>query len=216
MKAIDPPAAAKMQMELISGESLYWAGMPNRGVVFHSDDWAMVPFSLLWGGFAIFWEAGAMGYWGKGARSGGASTFMELWGIPFVLIGQYMIWGRFLYDEWLKRRTYYAVTNRRVITVQEAWKRKTSSMYLEAIPSIEREGTMTGTLWFGTKYPIFAGRGSGKKTRNMSRFYLGDVPLFADIDDVDSVYRTIMDLREKARKGSDSATDNALTYPEPD
>ena len=89
-------------------------------------------------------------------------------------------------------------------------------MYLEAIPSIEQEGTMTGTLWFGTKYPIFTGRGSGKKTRNMSRFYLGDVPVFADIDGVDSVYRVIIDLKEKARKESNSATDNALTYPEPD
>ena len=59
MGTIDPQAAAKVQMELMSGENLYWAGMPNRGVVFHSDDWAMVPFSLLWGGLAIFWEAGA-------------------------------------------------------------------------------------------------------------------------------------------------------------
>jgi hypothetical protein len=201
-------------MELISGESLYWAGMPNRGVIFHSDDWYVVPFSLLWGGFAIFWETGALGYWGKGPRGGVPSLFMAIWGIPFIVIGQYMIWGRFLYDAWLKRRTYYAVTNRRVMTVQEGWKRKTSSMYLEAIPSIEREGTMTGTLWFGTKYPIFTGRGSGKKTRNMSRFYLGDVPVFADIEDVDCVYRVIMDLKEKARKESNSAADKALTYPE--
>jgi hypothetical protein len=211
MGTIDPEAAAKVQVELMSGESVYWAGMPNRGVIFHSDDWYVVPFSLLWGGFAIFWEAGVTGYWGNSPRGGGAPLFMQLWGIPFVVVGQYMIWGRFLYDAWLKRRTYYAVTNRRVMTVQEGWKRKTSSMYLEAIPSIEREGTMTGTLWFGTKYPIFTGRGSGKKTRNMSRFSLGDVPVFADIDDVDSVYRLVLDLKEKARKESNSTTDSAPT-----
>ena len=210
----DPQAAAKVQPELMSGESLYWAGMPNRGVIFHSDDWTMVPFSLLWGGFAIFWETGALGYWGKGPRGGVPSLFMAIWGIPFIVIGQYMIWGRFLYDAWLKRRTYYAVTNRRVMAVQEGWKRKASSMYLEAIPSIDREGTTTGTLWFGTKYPMFTGRGSGKKTRNMSRFYLGDVPVFADIDDVDSIYRLVWELREKMRKESNSAAHNALTYRE--
>ena len=33
----------------------------------------------------------------------------------------------------------------------------------------------------------------------MSRFSLGNVPVFADIDDLDSVYRLITDLREKAR-----------------
>jgi hypothetical protein len=40
---------------------------------------------------------------------------MVLWGVPFVVIGQYMIWGRFLYDAWLKPRTYYGITNRRVL-----------------------------------------------------------------------------------------------------
>jgi hypothetical protein len=70
-----------------------------------------------------------------------------------------MIWGRFLYDAWMKRRTYYAVTNRRVLVLQEAWKRKMNWMYLEAIPTIEREGTMMGTLWFGKKYPLMAGPG---------------------------------------------------------
>lgn len=216
MGTSDPQAAAKLQTELMPGESLYWAGMPNRGVIFHSDDWAIVPFSLLWGGFTIFWEASALGYWGNGAQRGGPSLFMVIWGIPFVVIGQYIIWGRFLYDAWLKRRTYYAVTNRRVMVLQEGWKRKTCSMYLEAIPSVNREGAEIGTLWFGTKYPMFTGRGSGKKTRNMSRFYLGDVPVFADIDDVDSVYRLVWELREKARKESSSTAGNALTYPEQD
>lgn len=198
MTAINQQAAVKLQPELMSGESVYWAGMPNLGVIFHSDDWAMVPFSLLWGGFAIFWEAGVLGYWGNGSRGGTPSLFMAIWGIPFIVIGQYFIWGRFVYDAWLKRRTYYALTNRRILVLQEGWKRKTNSMYLEAIPTIEREGTATGTLWFGTKYPVIAGR--GQKTRGMSRFEIKDVPVFADIDDVDGVQRLAQELREKARR----------------
>jgi hypothetical protein len=55
------------------------------------------------------------------------------------------------------------------------------------------------------------GRESGKKTRNMSRFSSGDVPVFADIDDVDSVYRLAVDLKEKARKESNSAIEGAPT-----
>ena len=196
MGAIDPDAALKIQPELLSGESLLWAGKPDPGVIFHSDDWYAIPFSLFWGGFAIFWEAGVLGYWGKSPR-GGASTFMALWGIPFILIGQYLIWGRFLHDAWLKRRTFYAVTNRRVLVLQDGWKQKTITTYLGAIPTIEREGVTTGTLWLGAKYPVIAGR--GQKTRDMSRFSLGNVPVFADIDDLDSVYRLITDLREKAR-----------------
>ncbi|HEY6263813.1 MAG TPA: hypothetical protein VIW93_03335 [Candidatus Acidoferrum sp.] len=119
MTRIDSTAAIKVQTEMLSGESVYWAAMPNPSVIFHSDDWAAVPFSLLWGGFAIFWEAGALGYWGNGSRGGGPSLFMVIWGVPFVLIGQYMIWGRFLNDAWLKRRTYYAITNKRLLIVQD-------------------------------------------------------------------------------------------------
>src|SRR5882762_3513907 len=117
-----------------------------------------------------------------------------------------MIWGRFLHDAWLKRKTYDAVTSRRVLILQEGWKRKASWMYLEAIPTIEREGTMTGTLWFGKKYPVIAGR--GRKTRSTSRFDVGDVPVFADIDDVDGVQRLVQELRESARKESCSANRN--------
>jgi hypothetical protein len=31
----------------------------------------------------------------------------------------------------------------------------------------------------------------------MSRFDIGDVPVFADIDDLETVYRMVLDLREK-------------------
>jgi hypothetical protein len=105
------------------------------------------------------------------------------------------VWGRFLHDAWLKRRTYYGVTNRRLLVLQEGWKRKTSTTFLEEIPQIEREGGSMGTLWFGAKYPVLVPR--GQKSRDMSRFSLGDVPVFADIEDVDSVHRLIMDLRAK-------------------
>ncbi len=201
MGIIDSEVSSAVQPELMTGETLLWTGRPNVGVVFHSDDLYLIPFSLLWGGFAIFWEAGVLGYWGNTAKGGTPSTFMALWGIPFILAGQYFIWGRFLYDAWLKRRTYYAVTNRRVLMVQEGWNRKTSWMYISSIPTVEREGSMTGTLWFGPKYPVFGGR--GQKTRGMSRFSIGDVPVFADIDDLESVYRTVLELREK--------TDQALS-----
>jgi hypothetical protein len=197
MGPVETEIAVKLQSELLSGESVLWAGRPNPDVIFHSDDWYMIPFSLLWGGFAIFWEAGVLGYWGHNSK-GAPSMFMVIWGIPFVVIGQYFIWGRFFYDAWIKRRTYYAITNRRVLILQEGWKRKTNSTYLDSIPTIEREGSATGTLWFGAKYPMVAGR--GQKTRNLSRFHVGDVPVFADIDDVDSVYRLALDQRQESSR----------------
>jgi len=134
----------KIQPEIISGERVYWAGMPNPSVIFHSDDRTAIPFTLIWTGFFVFWEANALGMWGSAPRGGGSNLFMVLWGIPFLIIGNYMVWGRFLVDAWLKRRTYYAVTNRRILVLQEGWTRKTNFMYLEVIPTIEREGRRWG------------------------------------------------------------------------
>lgn len=196
MGFIDPEVSSKIQPELMTNESILWAGRPNPSVIFHSDDWYLIPFSLLWGGFAIFWEAGVLGYWNGGFKDGTPSTFMALWGIPFILVGQYMIWGRFFYDGWIKRRTYYAVTNRRILAAQNALKYKTCWIYINAIPTLVREGSPTGTLWFGPKYPIMGGY--GQKMRGTSRFAVRDIPIFADIDDLDSVYRMVLDLREKS------------------
>jgi hypothetical protein len=197
MGPIDPEASSKLQPELLSGESILWAGRPNPGVIFHSDDWYLIPFSLFWVVFTAFWEAGALGYWGNSTRNG-PSLFMGLWGIPFILVGQYFLWGRFVYDGWLKRRTYYYVTSRRILIVQDGWKRKASFNYIDVLPTIQKEGSDTGTLWFGPKLPVLAGRNQRK--RDMSRFSVGDTPVFADIDDVDSVYRTVLDLREQLTK----------------
>jgi len=205
MISIDPQVAMKLQPDLSSGERIQWAAMPNPRIIFHSDDLYVIPFSLLWGGFAIFWEAGVLGFCETNAKPHPISWFISLWGIPFIVMGQYFIWGRFAWDAWLKRRTYYAITNRRVLILQEGWKRKTQFVFLESIPEISREGNETGTLWLGTKLPVLGGRGSS--SRSMSRFSIkGEVPTLADIDNVDSVYHLILDLREQTRKQSQPQT----------
>jgi len=60
---------AAIQPKVLSGESILWTGQPDTRVVFHKEDLFLIPFSLLWGSFAIFWEAGVAGFWGKTARS---------------------------------------------------------------------------------------------------------------------------------------------------
>jgi hypothetical protein len=198
MQQINPDSMTAIQPELTIGESVVWAGQPNGTVFFHKEDAFLIPFSLLWGGFAIFWELGAAGFWGANSRSGNPWLFGILWGIPFVLIGQYIIWGRFFYTAWKKKRTHYAITNRRVIVVQNGWNRQMASAYLDSLPTLIKEGRSsgTGTLRFSQAESMWSGRRGWGAWDGMT---VGNVPTFVDIDDLDYVYRLISDLREKAR-----------------
>jgi hypothetical protein len=206
MPQINQDSLVAVQPELTSGESILWAGQPNPRVILHKDDLVLIPFSLLWGGFAIFWEAGVSGYWGSGPNAGKQWAFGMLWGVPFVLVGQYIIWGRFLYAAWKKKRTHYAVSERRVIVVQNGWKRQMASAYIDALPTLVKEGGSSGigTLRFALVEPIWSGQLRGESWYRSWHgpwhgLSIGSVPTFLDIDDVDSVYRLVSDLRERTR-----------------
>ena len=204
-----------IQPELTSGESILWAGQPNSRVIFYKDDIFLIPFSLLWGGFAIFWEAGVSGFWGGNHGNGGSWIFGMIWGVPFVLIGQYLIWGRFFYDAWLKKRTHYAVTSRRVIVVQTGWKRQMVSAFLDSLPTLAKEGRgqspgtlrfdqpsssamLSGSAWTGRS----GGRNSWARWNSLS---IRNMPLFRDINGLYYVYHLVSDLREKARSSKASS-----------
>lgn len=198
MPEINQAALRAIQSELTSGESVLWSGQPSRSVLFHREDLFFIPFSLLWGGFAIFWEAGVAGYWGSNSHPEGPWIFGMIWGVPFVLIGQYMIWGRFLFAAWRKKRTYYAVTSRRVMAVQDGWKRNMASAYIDTLPTLIKASAAksTTTLRFAQAEPMWTGRRGWGVWDGLA---IGDVPTFIDIEDADYVYHLVSDLREKAR-----------------
>jgi hypothetical protein len=120
--------------ELSRDESIQWTGQPNRSVVFHPDDWFMIPFSLMWGVFMIFWLLAASGTWDvfSSKPKGDFGWFGIIWGTPFVIVGQYMIWGRFFYEYWKKKRTFYALTNRRALLMENGlFNRNCTSIYFQ-------------------------------------------------------------------------------------
>jgi hypothetical protein len=191
----------ELQQELNSSESLLWQGQPEQRVIFHTSDWAAIPFSLMWGGFAIFWELGASGFLNSSKAAHPAPGFFLLWGIPFVLIGQYMIWGRFLYAAWQKGGTHYAVTNKRVLVVYSGSTRKVINASLQALDSISlaTRADGIGTIEFSplttmVSPSIFSGRNRrGNIALNIDLARLA----FVDIADARSVYQLIQRQRDR-------------------
>ncbi len=89
-------------------EQLLWAGRPRLGVLLRPSDAFMIPFSLVWGGFAFVWEYLALS---------SEEPWFGLFGIPFVLAGWHLMVGRFIADARLRRTLFFGVSTRRIIVV---------------------------------------------------------------------------------------------------
>jgi hypothetical protein len=174
---------------LVHHERVLWLGRPDPRKHFSKSDRFAIPFSLMWGGFAIFWEAAVI--------AGGVGFFV-IWGVPFVAIGLYMMIGRFIYKARLKRRTWFAVTNKRVLKLE---RRKSGdavdALFIDAIPAVNHDvgSDGSGSVVFGTGSRWQAEAANG----GVPSFFLTnvDVPLaFYDIPDAAHVAELVTELRQ--------------------
>jgi hypothetical protein len=182
-----------IQTYFLPGEKLLWQGRPKQGFMASKKDLLLVPFSLMWGGFAIFWETMVI-------RQGNAPIFFRLWGVPFVLIGFYLVVGRFVVDAFVRARTQYAVTDQRIIILREGWFAKVLTMSLDRLPALDldQNGNGTGTINFGTDIEIgFGRRGGGMGIWTPA---LSNVPRFLGVADVRDVFNLI--VRAQSTKAS--------------
>jgi hypothetical protein len=166
--SVVPP---QLTSELATSEKVVWFGQPRQGIVLRSMDALLIPFSLLWGGFAIFWEISTFVI--------GAPVFFSLFGLIFVVIGIYLIVGRFFVDAKQRTQTFYAVTNDRVIIVSGLFSRTVKSIDLKTLGemSLSERRDGRGSIVFGSASPFEWLQGGmpgwpGMGTRQASRFEL--------------------------------------------
>ncbi len=176
--------------DLLSDEHMIWAGQPDNSKIFSKGDLFLIPFSIMWGGFAIFWEAMAI--------IGKAPIFFMLWGIPFVLIGLYMMFGRFFYKSYIRRNTYYYITNKRIIILKDVKKRSIEAEYINTLPCINKDVDEhgKGTVTFGhitSSIGMYAD--SGMELFNRQNRYGAIAPAFYDIEQAHYVYRIVNEIR---------------------
>lgn len=170
--------------ELEPDEKLLWTGVPRQGVALRPADALLIPFSIMWGGFAFFWEFKALTAVGSSGK--GAPVFFPLFGLPFVVMGAYIILGRFFVDAKIRAHTFYGVTDHRAIIVSGIWSREVKSLPLRTLSdiSITERSDGTGTITLGPA-PSFASmtRGTAWPAQHAS-----SPPHFDMIPDAKRVY----------------------------
>jgi hypothetical protein len=178
-----------LRPELASGERLLWTGMPGSGLRLRGSDAFLIPFSLMWGGFAMFWEYMVL--------STPAPLVMKFWGVPFVLVGLYLIVGRFFFDSYQRGRTWYGVTDQRVLIVGGLVGREVKSLALEGLNdvSLKERGDGSGDIVFGQSSPWGNSPWSNPSWPGARK----QAPSFQFIAQARSVYNIIRDAKRDLR-----------------
>jgi hypothetical protein len=177
---MDHAASAELQNVLVAGERLIWAGRPGKGIRFRPMDVFLIPFSFMFCGFAIFWEWSVL-------QSANAPMFFRLWGIPFLVMGVFAVFGRFLWDAWVRSRQVYGLSSQRIIVGG-------MTHDLRNLPelSLRSKGHGGGSISFGPSFSF------GK---NGFEIWCPSIAgnSFEFLEDAASVYRKITEAQLQAR-----------------
>ena len=189
---ISSPAPPEITATLGVRERVLWSGQPRQGLTLRASDGYLIPFSLVWCAFVSFWEWSVL--------HSGAPVFMRLWGIPFILIGLYLVVGRFFVDAALRRSTLYAVTDERILIIAGIWSRETTSLQLRTLEqvSLSANASGVGTITFGrgsaqNRYGMFGTLPGWPGARRVLP------PMFELIPDAPAVANLIRDNQQTAK-----------------
>ena len=180
---------------MLPGERVIWSGEPGKGIQFQAMDIFLIPLSFFWFGFAIFFTSSVV--------SMGARGHFDWFGVLFVALGLYFVFGRFIVDIWVRSATSYTVTNRRILIERGGLFAKQTVISLADLPplSLRVGGSGRGTIRFGESMGFWGGR-NGFASWTPS---LDSTPQFIQIEDAqnafDLINRTRDDLLRSAGVG---------------
>lgn len=154
---------------LMSGEYVIWNGKPGKGHLLTKYDTYMIPFSIIWCGFAISWETSVL--------TDGAPFLFKVWGIPFVCVGLYVVFGRFIMKSYVRKETVYVITNKRIFSFRKN-QVKTLDYHANQTRTITRNPDGSGSIYFGS---AASAQNTSAQLFGQNAFELDNIP---DVDHV--------------------------------
>ncbi len=138
----------EIRSELAAGEHVIWCGQPRQGLTLRGSDAFAIPFSLFFACFAVFWI--------QSAASSGAPLPFVLFGAPFVVVGLYLVLGRFFVEAKQRAGTFYAVAPQPGIIRSGIFSKSVNSLPLKSLQelSLSERSDVTGTITSGTQHPM--------------------------------------------------------------
>ncbi len=169
-----------------SDEEILWQGQPHSTIAWAKFFSPLTLMGAFFTGFSLFWMSAAASMTG-GGRAPAAFQFFPLFGLPFFLVGLWMLGGRVIWDAFLRSRTYYTVTSRQVFIARNSLgKRTLESHNIRDIHRIVLQDGQPGSVLFNG---VASGRG-----RNT-----GDRPGLWQIDDARHVYGILRQAQRTLR-----------------
>jgi len=148
---------------LDSGEKLLWQGAPGTGFRFTVMGLLLSVFGVFFLGFAVFWIY-------LTANLGDGLVFSIL-GVPFLLVGLWLVAGHWFLDVYRRKHARYALTNKRALIARTSFGRRMESYPIDASSDIQLVSGALDTVYFAQN--IFRGK-NGTTTVNIGFRYIPD------------------------------------------
>jgi hypothetical protein len=165
---------------LDEGETILWQGRPDGAVRFTGGlkDSAI---GLFFCGFSVLWMTMASRL---SDRAPPLFKAFPLFGLPILAMGLHMVAGRFFWDAYRRRNTWYTLTDRRAFIARtNLGRRSLRAWEVAEFESLELVLGPPDTVWFASELP----RSSARRGRQRIGFrYLADG-------------RTVYDLMRKVK-----------------
>ncbi|NDV69572.1 hypothetical protein [Dysgonomonas sp. 25] len=179
---------SELSSYLDKDEKLLWIGQPKQGFILKSTDLFLFPFLAIWVVVIIFFALSPhfMAVF---------ELFTKIWLCLAVTMVISFLVARFWGDSYKRKKTVYALTDKRAIVKAGIFSQEISSYDLTSLTSISytEKGNGSGTVTFGEPpATLWTMRGSNKTLFDNYK----ETPAYLYIMDARAVYTMLMEARK--------------------